>query len=89
MLEWKGRLTYAAVQAAVARLTAYGIAIEPPPGQGGNDEVLDLAWREHLTVYDALYLWQAIRGDFTLTSRDGDLLAAAARNGVQIRDVRT
>jgi predicted nucleic acid-binding protein len=89
MLEWKGRLTYAEVQGAIARLMAYGIAIESPPNQAENEDILELAWREHLTAYDALYLWHAMRGDFALASRDSDLLAAAVRTGVQIRDVRT
>ena len=88
MLEWRGRLTSAAVDAALATLAAYGIASEPPPNERDYDDILALARGERLTVYDGIYLWQAIRGDFTLASRDADLLAAAERNGVAIRDLR-
>lgn len=88
MLEWKGRLVFDDVRRAMARLNAYRIAIEPPPNRDDTDDIVELAWREHLTVYDALYLWQALRGGFTLASRDRDLLAAATRNGVPVRDVR-
>ena len=52
------------------------------------DDILDLARREHLTVYDTIYLWAAARGGFTLASRDADLLAAALRNGVAVNDLR-
>jgi hypothetical protein len=39
-------------------------------------------------VYDTIYLWNAMRGGYTLASRDADLLAAASRNGVEIEDLR-
>jgi predicted nucleic acid-binding protein len=88
MLEWRGRLSSAVVDAALANLAAYGIAREPPPDEADYAEILALARRERLTVYDAVYLWHAIHGDFTLASRDADLLAAAARNVVAVRDLR-
>jgi predicted nucleic acid-binding protein len=88
MLEWGGRLNRVESNRAVAALFAYGIAIEPAPTLPEYEAILDLSRREHLTVYYGLYLWQAMRADFTLASRDGDLLAAALRNSVAVRDVR-
>jgi predicted nucleic acid-binding protein len=87
-LEWKGRLTSDETRRAVATLVSFGIQIEPPPAPSEHDPILDLARREHLTVYDTIYLWNAMRGGYTLASRDADLLAAASRNGVEIEDLR-
>jgi predicted nucleic acid-binding protein len=87
-LEWRGRLTIDETDRAIGALLSYGIAIEPPPDQPDFDRILALARRERLTVYDTLYLWDAMRGGYTLASKDGDLLAAAQRNAVEIRDVR-
>ncbi|HXQ16539.1 MAG TPA: type II toxin-antitoxin system VapC family toxin [Caulobacteraceae bacterium] len=87
-LEWRGRLTSSETDRAMTALSAYGIAIEPPPDHADYDGILALARGERLTVYDTVYLWDAMRGGYTLASSDGDLLAAASRNGVEIRDVR-
>jgi predicted nucleic acid-binding protein len=88
MLERRRRLERAEVDRALANLGAYGVAIEPPPSASDYGAVFELARGEQLTVYDAVYLWQTVRGGFTLASRDSDLLAAASRNGAPIRDVR-
>ena len=88
MLEWRRRLTSDQTRRAVAALSNYGISIEPPPPPNRYDDILDLARRERLTVYDATYLWDALRGGFTLASRDADLLAAASRNAVPVQDLR-
>jgi predicted nucleic acid-binding protein len=85
-LEWKGRLTSDETTRAMMILLSFGIGIEPPPT--AYDDILDLARREDLTVYDTTYLWDAMRGGFTLASRDADLLAAAVRNGVPVEDLR-
>jgi len=88
MLEWRARLTADETRRAMLALSRYGIGIEPPPPESENDAILDLARREHLTVYDAIYVWVAMHGAFTLASRDGDLLAAASRRGVSVEDLR-
>jgi predicted nucleic acid-binding protein len=87
-LEVRKRLTSIEADRAMAAIADFGISIEPPPSPLENDVIFHLARREQLTVYDALYLWQATEGGFTLASRDGALLAAASRNGVPIEDLR-
>jgi predicted nucleic acid-binding protein len=88
MMEWRGRSTEVETSRALAALSNYGVDIEPPPPPMVYDAILGLGRKERLTVYDATYLWTALRGDFTLASRDGALLAAAARNGVAVEDLR-
>jgi predicted nucleic acid-binding protein len=39
-------------------------------------------------MYDAIYVWQAMRGGVTLATRDGGLLTAAGRNRIPVRDLR-
>ncbi len=73
---------------AMVALAKYGIAILPPASQNEHDEILHVARREGLTVYDAIYLWEAARGGFTLASRDKALLASASRNRVAVEDLR-
>ncbi len=53
------------------------------------DDILALARREHLTVYDATYLHLALQLALPLATLDGDLRAAAARNGVPVLPART
>jgi predicted nucleic acid-binding protein len=86
--ERNGRMDPSDTARALASLAAYRIAIAPPPVLSENDGILDLARREGLTFYDALYLHLALVEDLEVASRDGDLLAAALRNGLSIRDIR-
>jgi predicted nucleic acid-binding protein len=46
-------------------------------------EVLDLAYKHALSVYDAFYLELALRRGLLLASRDGALNRAARRSGVK------
>ncbi len=48
------------------------------------DDILALARQERLTVYDATYLQLALQLALPLATLDGDLRAAAARNGVPV-----
>ena len=48
------------------------------------DDILALAQRERLTVYDAAYLQLALQLGLPLATLDGNLRAAAARNGVAV-----
>jgi predicted nucleic acid-binding protein len=88
MLERRRRLTRDETHEAMSLLSSLGINIEPPPAHTAYDAILDLARDEQLTVYDAIYLWNAMREGYTLASRDADLLAAASRNAVAIEDLR-
>ena len=47
--------------------------------EGSEDEVFKLALREGLTVYDASYLYPAIRDELTLVTDDKRLLDKASR----------
>ena len=47
-------------------------------------EVMPLAQRERLTAYDAAYLHLAMQRGVAVATLDGDLRAAAARNGVPV-----
>ena len=73
---------------ALESLSVYAIEIDAPPSQSAYDAIVDLARRETLSIYDALYLWQALRGGLTLASRDGPMLAAAAARRVPSFDLR-
>lgn len=88
-LERRGRSDRSLSDQAIATLSSYAIAIEAPPSAREYDFVLDLARREGLSVYDALYLSLALGERLTLATRDMELIAAAARNGLPIRDLRS
>ena len=87
-LERRGRLDAADTAQAIANLAAYGVLVDAPPDQAEYDTILTLARGEILTVYDALYLWQAMRDGVDLASQDSALLEAATRNGVSVLDLR-
>jgi predicted nucleic acid-binding protein len=73
---------------ALGALAAYNIAVDAPPGQSTYDAILDLARGEGLSVYDAIYFWQALRKGLALATRDSALLAAAASRGLPTFDLR-
>ena len=86
--ERRGRWDPAITAQALATLRGYAIAIKAGPNWEWHDEVLTLARNEGLTVYDAYYLHQAIDSDAELATRDRELIAAAGRRSVSVRDVR-
>ena len=88
-LERRGRYDALSTAQALQDLATYDISIDAPPDQAAYDAILDLARRERLSLYDALYLWQAMRNRVTLASRDGGLLSAAMANGVASLDLRS
>ena len=88
-LEQRGRIDAFFTGQALEGLAAYDIGIEAPPSLTLYDAILDLARREKLSVYDALYLWQAMRNGVALASRDADLLSAATANSVASFDLRS
>jgi predicted nucleic acid-binding protein len=88
-LERRGRYDAVSTAQALQDLATYDISIDAPPDVAACDAILDLARRERLSVYDGLYLWQAMRNRVTLASRDGNLLSAAMANGVAALDLRS
>jgi predicted nucleic acid-binding protein len=87
-LERRGRFDAVFTARAIASLAAYDVRVDEPPSERAYDDVLDIARRERLSVYDALYLRQALGGGIAVASRDGDLIAAAAANGLTCLDLR-
>ncbi len=68
---------------------AYDVSVRDTPSLGEIGALLALARSEGLSAYDATYLDVASREGLILASRDGALLRAASRRGVQVRDVRS
>ena len=71
--ERRGRLTEADTTAFLAALSRLAISVDRTPG----DDVLALARRRNLTVYDAAYLELARRADLPLATLDRRLALAA------------
>ena len=69
-------------------LAALGILVAPALELGDMDEVLELARRSGLAFHDALYLDLALQKQVALASRDGLLIAAAKKAGVDVFDLR-
>jgi predicted nucleic acid-binding protein len=79
------RVPAADIAARLERLIAIGI--EPADrGLPGLVEAVELAARNRLTVYDALYLQLALDVDGELATLDADLRRAAIAEGLQTTD---
>lgn len=86
--ERRGGLSPAEVDAALDFVARLAISVALPLDRTGHDNVLGLARQEGLSLYDALYLAAALESGARLASRDGSLLAAAARRGLATVDLR-
>lgn len=86
--ERRGGLTAAEVDEALVFIAKLAVQVAPPLDATGHDDVLALARRERLSLYDALYLNAAVDAGARLASRDGALLAAASRCGLATLDLR-
>ncbi|MDO8297045.1 MAG: type II toxin-antitoxin system VapC family toxin [Caulobacter sp.] len=86
--ERRGGLTTKEVAVALDFVDKLAIQVMPMLDRAGHDDVLALARRETLSLYDALYLYVAIEADARLASRDGGMLMAAARRGLVALDLR-
>lgn len=64
------------------------VSVAAAPDDAAHDGILALARRTALSYYDAAYLDLALRSGATLASRDGALLAAAAKQGATAYDAR-
>lgn len=78
--ERRGRLTEADTTAFLAVLSRLAISVDRTPG----DDVLALARRRNLTVYDAAYLELARRADLPLATLDRRLAVAARAERVAL-----
>ena len=79
MAERRGRATEDYSTAALRELEQFPIRIHATPN---GPEVMGLARRHRLTVYDATYLELALREPMPLATLDGALAAAARAEGV-------
>jgi len=80
----RGRLSEDRFARELPALLALPIDLDRRCSGDGIADVVELARRHRLTVYDAAYLELAFRLDLPLASLDGDLRDAAARTGVQL-----
>ncbi|MFA6280830.1 MAG: type II toxin-antitoxin system VapC family toxin [Bdellovibrionales bacterium] len=78
------RLTEEQAQANRTMLGAMPIIVEEGMALRAWDEIMPLAQRENLTVYDAVYLDLAMRKRLPLASLDKALREAAGRNGIAV-----
>ncbi|BCW90998.1 hypothetical protein sos41_41750 [Alphaproteobacteria bacterium SO-S41] len=77
------RLTKAQVRAAAEAVGGFGITIDMSEVDAFGS-LFELAERHRLTVYDAAYLELALRTGYALASLDGELRAAAKKEGVAL-----
>lgn len=78
----KGRIVEAEAMAALRDLGRLRIGLEPPTAD--IQPVIDLSDRHQLSVYNAAYLELALRTGSRLATRDGGLIAAAMRSGLEV-----
>ena len=80
----KKRITRSQRDVLVASFVALGVEIQETPDTAYWFEILQLADRHSLTVYDASYLELALRRGLPLATLDQDLAAAAIAEGVAV-----
>ena len=84
MSERRGRLSPAGLTRSVTLLQRLAVAVDLAGSDRAFREVLDLARRERLTVYDAAYVELALRLGLPLASKDAQLRNAAAGLGLAL-----
>lgn len=82
--ERRGRIASQDIPAALSRIRLIPAVIEPPSLPAASGPVLHLARKHSLTAYDAAYLELALRLGLPLASKDAELVAAAAAEGVAL-----
>ena len=73
---------------AFAILDSFNIALAPPAGKADIRTLASVAATRGLSLFDAGYLWLAMKIDGTVASRDGGLLEAANAAGLHVFDLR-
>ncbi|MDX2308268.1 MAG: type II toxin-antitoxin system VapC family toxin [Hyphomicrobium sp.] len=84
MLERRGRISKADVDAAIADMIDMDLAIDTEPLSEIERSVLPLARRHNLSTYDAAYLELALRLGLPLATRDLALANAARDAGAAL-----
>ena len=80
----RGRIDVAYRDATIANLRDLAIDVDPETDRKAWSEILQLADRFRLTLYDAAYLELAQRRQLPLASLDNDLRAAGQMLGVPL-----
>jgi predicted nucleic acid-binding protein len=78
----RGRIGAADIALRLALISDLPISVNAETAGRAWREILVMARAEGLTTYDAAYVELAIRRGEALLTRDGELAAAAKRNGV-------
>lgn len=73
---------------AFAVLDGFGITLAPPLETAEVRRLARIATARGLSLFDAGYLWLALKVDGAVASRDAGLLAAARAAGVDVFDLR-
>lgn len=82
--ERRGRISAGYADAQLGLLEMLSLRIDDATAEHAWHRTLQLARQERLTVYDATYLELALRLGADLATLDGDLIAAARRNGLAV-----
>ncbi len=80
----RGRIDQAGVEAFLAQLGVYGIAVDAETIGRAWGKTLDLAVQHKLSTYDAAYLELALRRHLPLATLDTDLIRAARATGTAL-----
>jgi predicted nucleic acid-binding protein len=73
---------------AFSVLDSFNIGLAPPPAKKEIRALASIAAARGLSLFDASYLWLAMKIDGGVASRDADLLAAATAAGLPVFDLR-
>lgn len=73
---------------AFAVLDSFNIALAPPAGKDAIRSLASVAATRGLSLFDAGYLWLAMKIGGAIASRDGGLLDAAINAGLPVFDLR-
>ena len=80
----RGRIDQAGIEAFLARLAVYDIAVDDQTMERAWQKTLDLALQHELSTYDAAYLELALRRGLPLATLDRPLVSAAFASGVRV-----
>ena len=73
---------------AFAVLDSFNISLAPPAGKDEIRSLASVAATRGLSLFDAGYLWLAMKIGGAIASRDGGLLDAAINAGLPVFDLR-
>lgn len=84
LAERKKRIDYAKIIDFIESLNGFDIRVDNETSKHAFHEIINLAYSEKLTSYDATYLELAMRLNLPLATQDQDLKQAAKKLGITI-----